>query len=93
MEWLKKYLNERKKAHLLHILKLPSASSGESSTVRNSVNFLIRSLTPPQAAGNALAVQFNSSSPFCYWSKYRGNKDAGERTNSEIFPAGKGQLF
>jgi hypothetical protein len=27
----------------------------ESSTVRNAVFFMIRSLTPPQAAGNALA--------------------------------------
>ena len=33
---------------------LPSCR--ESSTVRNSVNFLIHSLTPQQAAGNALAV-------------------------------------
>jgi hypothetical protein len=30
----------------------------ESSTVRNSINFLIRSLTPQQATGNTLAVQF-----------------------------------
>ncbi len=29
------------------------------ATVRNSVCFLIRSLTPQQAAGNALAVQYN----------------------------------
>ena len=36
-------------------LKNPAASCRESSTVRNSVNFLIRSLTPQQAAGNALA--------------------------------------
>ncbi|MEA3428946.1 MAG: beta-phosphoglucomutase family hydrolase, partial [Thermodesulfobacteriota bacterium] len=42
-------------------LKNPVASCRESSTVRNSVNFLIRSLTPPQAAGNALAVQFKGA--------------------------------
>ena len=40
----------------LHLLKNPAASCGESSTVRNSVNFLIRSLTLQQSAENALAV-------------------------------------
>ena len=53
------------------ILKLSAASSGESSTVRNSVDCLIRSPTPPQAAGNALAVQFNvsrqSSLKIAFW--------------------------
>ena len=39
-------------------LKNPAASCRESSTVRNSINFLIRSLTPQQTAGLALAVQF-----------------------------------
>jgi len=39
--------------------KHPAASCSESSTVRNSVYFLIRSLTPQQAAGNAFAVQYN----------------------------------
>nr|QNO45249.1 hypothetical protein EANENNMH_00005 [Methanosarcinales archaeon ANME-2c ERB4]QNO46892.1 hypothetical protein EAHOLGKO_00003 [Methanosarcinales archaeon ANME-2c ERB4] len=37
-------------------LKNPAASCRESSTVRNSINFLIRSHSPQQAAGNALAV-------------------------------------
>jgi hypothetical protein len=43
-------------------LKIPAASCWESSTVRNVVYFFIRSLTPPQAAGNALAfaVQKNN---------------------------------
>jgi hypothetical protein len=36
-------------------LKLPVASYRESSTVRNADFFWIRSLTPPQAAGSALA--------------------------------------
>jgi hypothetical protein len=36
-------------------LKLPVASYRESSTVRNADFFWIRSLTPQQAAGNALA--------------------------------------
>jgi|GEM_PF-5718595 len=36
-------------------LKIPAASCRESSTVRNAVYFMIRSLTPPQAAVNALA--------------------------------------
>jgi hypothetical protein len=36
--------------------KLPTASSGESSTVRTFYLFLNRSPTPSQAAGNALAV-------------------------------------
>jgi hypothetical protein len=41
-------------------LKLPAASCRESSTERNVVFFMIRSLPPPQAAGTALAfaVQF-----------------------------------
>ena len=51
-------------------LKLPAASSRESSTVRNSVNFLIHSPTPPQAAGNALAVQFKPHNKAVYLSKF-----------------------
>jgi hypothetical protein len=39
----------------ISVLKIPAASCRESSTVRNAVFFMIRSLTPPQAAGNALA--------------------------------------
>jgi outer membrane lipopolysaccharide assembly protein LptE/RlpB len=39
-----------------HKIEDPAASCRESSTVRNSIVFLIRSLTPQQAAGNALAV-------------------------------------
>jgi len=35
--------------------RFPAASCRESSTVRNPVFIMIRSLTPPQAAGNALA--------------------------------------
>ncbi len=53
-------------------LKLPAASRGESSTVRNFVISLIRSLTPTasgseslrlgeQSAGNALALQFRAA--------------------------------
>ena len=38
-------------------LKLPATRCGESPTVKENV-FFIRSPTPPQAAGNALAVQF-----------------------------------
>jgi hypothetical protein len=39
-------------------LNLPAASCKESSPVRNLSIFLIRSLTPQQATGNAHAVQF-----------------------------------
>ncbi|MDO9528648.1 MAG: tRNA 2-thiouridine(34) synthase MnmA [Syntrophales bacterium] len=39
-------------------LKLPATSCGESPTVKENV-FRVRSLTPQQAAGNALAVQFS----------------------------------
>jgi hypothetical protein len=47
-------------------LKIPAASCRESSTVRNAVFFMIRSLTPPQAAGNALAfaVQIENDKNF-----------------------------
>ena len=38
-------------------MKIPATSCGESSIVKENA-FFIRSLTPPQAAGNALAVQF-----------------------------------
>jgi hypothetical protein len=38
------------------ILKLPAARYWESSTVRTFYLFLIRSLTPPQAAAIALAI-------------------------------------
>ncbi|NQU03390.1 MAG: Gfo/Idh/MocA family oxidoreductase [Syntrophaceae bacterium] len=40
-------------------LKLPAKSCGESPTAKENVDF-IRSLTPPQATGNALAVQFKA---------------------------------
>jgi len=36
-------------------------AGGESSTVRTFDRFQIRSLTPPQAAGNALAVSVQGS--------------------------------
>ena len=42
-----------------HEWKLPAVNCRESSTVRNISHFLIRSLIPQQAAGNALAVQYN----------------------------------
>jgi hypothetical protein len=62
----------RLKRHVAHLprtcslspLKLPATSCGESPTVKESI-FCIRSLTTPQAAGNALAVQFNAVRPFC----------------------------
>jgi len=38
------------------IEEYPAASCRESPTVRNFIYFLIRSLTPQQATGNALAV-------------------------------------
>jgi hypothetical protein len=41
---------------LKKLLRNLAASSEQSSTVRNSVYFLIRSLTPTQATGNALPV-------------------------------------
>jgi hypothetical protein len=43
------------------ILKLSAASCGESSILREKDILLFCSLTPPQAAGNALAIGFNSS--------------------------------
>jgi hypothetical protein len=45
-------------------LKIPAASCRESSTVRNAVIFMIRSLTPPQAAGNALAFAVQAAMVF-----------------------------
>jgi hypothetical protein len=62
----------RLKRHVVHLprtysllpLKLPATIYGETPTVKESV-FCIRSLTPPQAAGNALAVQFNAVRLFC----------------------------
>ena len=39
-------------------LKLPAASGGESSIFKEENNY-IRSLTPGQAPGNALAERFN----------------------------------
>jgi len=44
--------------HLLQKLKLPATSCGESPTVKDNFIF-IRSLTPLQATGLTLAVQFN----------------------------------
>jgi len=40
-------------------VKLPARSCGESPIAKDIVHF-IRSLTTPQAAGNALAVQFKA---------------------------------
>ena len=47
---------EEEKRQLEIIEEYPAASCRESPTVRNSIYFLIRSLTPQQATGNALAV-------------------------------------
>jgi len=44
-------------------LKLPARSCGESSNARNSLSISIRSLTPQQAAGHALAVHFQFEAP------------------------------
>jgi hypothetical protein len=52
------YYLEHTPAPAEYKLKIPAASCRQSSTVRNAVFIMIRSLTPPQAAGNALAVQF-----------------------------------
>jgi len=41
-------------------LKLSGASSGESSIPKEGILNIIRSLTPRQAAGNALAAGFNA---------------------------------
>jgi hypothetical protein len=41
-------------------MMLPAISCGESPTDKEKVCFCIRSLTPPQAAGNTLAVQFTT---------------------------------
>jgi hypothetical protein len=43
------------------VLKILAASCRESSTVRNAVFLMIRLLTPPQAAGNALAFAVQMS--------------------------------
>jgi hypothetical protein len=40
-------------------LKLSGASSGESSIPKEGILSMIRSLTPQQAARNALAAEFN----------------------------------
>jgi hypothetical protein len=44
-------------------LKLPAASGGESSIFKEENNY-IRSLTPGQAPGNALAERFNRGPVF-----------------------------
>jgi hypothetical protein len=49
-------------------LKLPAASGGESSIFKEENNY-IRSLTPGQAPGNALAERFKSlikTEPYLY---------------------------
>jgi len=40
-------------------LKLSEASFGEAPIPKEGILEKIRSLTPPQAAGNALAAEFN----------------------------------
>jgi len=46
-------------------LKLSAASCGESSILRVQL-FVIRSLTPQQAAGNALATEFTMTKETVY---------------------------
>ncbi len=46
-------------------LKLSVASYGESSTVRTIYLFIIRSLTPQQATGNAFAVAVQNNPALC----------------------------
>ncbi len=58
------------------ILKLPVASYRESSTVRNADFFWIRSLTPQQATGNALAFAVQTDLRVLFFTpvfKRRGN--------------------
>jgi hypothetical protein len=43
----------------------PCSKLQGSSTVRNAVFIMIRSLTPPQAAGNALAFAVQKKSIVC----------------------------
>ena len=47
-------------------LKIPATSCGGSPTVKENIIF-IRSHTPPQAAGYALAVQFKARTWLCYY--------------------------
>jgi hypothetical protein len=44
------------------ILKLSAVSCGESSILWGTASFVVRSLTPQQAAGNALATEFQKCS-------------------------------
>jgi hypothetical protein len=46
-------------------LKLSAASCGESSILKEQL-FVIRSLTPQQAAGNALATEFTTTKETVY---------------------------
>jgi hypothetical protein len=48
---------------MAQILKLPATSYEESPTVKENV-FCVPSLTPPQATGNVLAVQFKGCFQF-----------------------------
>ncbi len=63
-------------------LKLPAASGGESSICREKTSY-IRSLTPGQAPGNALAVRFNGSIRIQDSPAGRDGTDSGhERTHT-----------
>jgi hypothetical protein len=42
----------------MQALRSPARNCGELTTFKENI-FCVRSLTPPQAAGSALAVQFN----------------------------------
>jgi len=50
------------------VLNLPAIYCGESPTVKENI-FCVRSLTPQQATGNALAVQFTQLPYIGYFSK------------------------
>ena len=80
-------LAELKKAIVYTGLKLPAASGGESSIFKEENNY-IRSLTPGQAPGNALAERFN---PFLYpaqWDndsrRLTGLKPFGDRVYNDL---------
>jgi competence protein ComEC len=60
------------------LLKLPAASGGESSICREETSY-IRSLTPGQAPGNALAVRFNPSTD-----EPRQNRSGGSDNESSL---------
>jgi len=69
-------------------LKLSGASSGESPILKKEFSYMIRSLTPQQATGNALTAGFRID-----WQGYNTDDPRTREERVDVSPAGTEGIF